>query len=376
MKKTVILLFLCATLVVFALPCVAFAETPLACQSKCALLLAEDGTIIYEKNAHDKRPIASMTKIMTLCCIYDAIESQKLSLSDQVTVSSNASSMGGSQVFLDANTTHKVEDLIKSIIICSANDSCVAMAEHLCGSVEVFVSQMNQKAKQLGMTNTHFSNCTGLPAVDAYSTAYDVALMTKELSRHKHYFECAKIWMEDYVHPSGRITGMTNTNKLVRFYNGCLGGKTGYTCEAQHCLSAIAKRGDTLFYSVVMASPDSKTRFSEVSNMFNFGFANYESKMFVDVGEVVQHETLSNGKTALEIGVEKPLFAFGKRGSLDCRVEYELDENLKAPILQGQKVGVARLITQDKILEVNLIAKCNVDAKGILDYVLDFVDNW
>ena len=375
MKKSFFLL-LCAILLL-ALPNVASCQEVVLCKSKCALLLGEDGTIIYEKNANDKRPIASMTKIMTLCCVYDAIEEGKFSLDDTVEISQNASSMGGSQVFLDANTTHKVENLIKSIIICSANDSSVAMAEKVAGSQEAFVEIMNQKAKSLGMENTHFSNCTGLPAVDAYSTAKDVALMTKELARHDHYFECASIWMEDFVHPSGRVTGMTNTNKLVRFYNGCIGGKTGYTSEAQHCLSAIAKRGDTLLYSVVIASPDSKTRFTEVSSMFNYGFANYQSKRFIDVGQVVQEVNIANGKNALEIVAKDPLIGFGKRGTIDYDLEYVLENNLKAPIQQGEKVGVCKLLNNgETIKQVDLIAKCKVEQKGFLDFVLDYVENW
>lgn len=375
MKKSFFLL-ICAILLL-ALPNVASCQEVVLCKSKCALLLGEDGTIIYEKNANDKRPIASMTKIMTLCCVYDAIEEGKFSLDDTVEISQNASSMGGSQVFLDANTTHKVENLIKSIIICSANDSSVAMAEKVAGSQEAFVEIMNQKAKSLGMENTHFSNCTGLPAVDAYSTAKDVALMTKELARHDHYFECASIWMEDFVHPSGRVTGMTNTNKLVRFYNGCIGGKTGYTSEAQHCLSAIAKRGDTLLYSVVIASPDSKTRFTEVSSMFNYGFANYQSKRFIDVGQVVQEVNIANGKNALEIVAKDPLIGFGKRGTIDYDLEYVLENNLKAPIQQGEKVGVCKLLNNgETIKQVDLIAKCKVEQKGFLDFVLDYVENW
>lgn len=375
MKKSIFLL-ICAILLL-ALPNVASCQEVVLCKSKCALLLGEDGTIIYEKNANDKRPIASMTKIMTLCCVYDAIEEGKFSLDDTVEISQNASSMGGSQVFLDANTTHKVENLIKSIIICSANDSSVAMAEKVAGSQEAFVEIMNQKAKSLGMENTHFSNCTGLPAVDAYSTAKDVALMTKELARHDHYFECASIWMEDFVHPSGRVTGMTNTNKLVRFYNGCIGGKTGYTSEAQHCLSAIAKRGDTLLYSVVIASPDSKTRFAEVSSMFNYGFANYQSKRFIDVGQVVQEVNIANGKNPLEIVAKDPLIGFGKRGTIDYDLEYVLENNLKAPIQQGEKVGVCKLLNNgETIKQVDLIAKCKVEQKGFLDFVLDYVENW
>ena len=240
--KKMITLFLCG-----ALLC-AVASASLACASavdvtaKSAILTSADGKVLFEKNADEKRPIASMTKIMTLNCIYDAVAEGKISLQDEVVVSRRAASMGGSQVFLEANGKYKAEDLVKSIIICSANDSCVAMAEHVCGSVEAFVRLMNQKAKDLQMRGTHFENCTGLPNVSQYSCARDVAAMLAQLITHPHYFTCAKVWTEDFHHSGGRVTGMTNTNKLVRFYDGCDGGKTGFTNEAMHCLAATAKR--------------------------------------------------------------------------------------------------------------------------------------
>ncbi len=217
MRNKLLIIFFCIVmLVVVIVPATACAETALSTSSKEAVLMSEDGQLLYEYNATEKRPIASMTKIMTLLRAYDAIDSGKVSLDDDVIVSSRAASMGGSQVFLDANSTYKLRNLIKSIIVCSANDSCVAVAEHIDGSVEKFVENMNAKVKELGLVATNFENCTGLPAVSQYSCAKDVAVMFSNLIKHPHYFECSKIWMEDFTHPSGRVTGMTNTNKLVR----------------------------------------------------------------------------------------------------------------------------------------------------------------
>ena len=358
-------------------PATAYAESAaLSISSKEAILMSEDGQVLFECNATEKRPIASMTKIMTLLCTYDAIDSGKVSLNDDVVASSRAASMGGSQVFLDANATYKLENLIKSIVVCSANDSCVAVAEHLEGSVENFVAKMNAKAKELGLVATHFENCTGLPAVSQYSCAKDVGTMLSKLITHPHYFTCANIWMEDFVHPSGRVTGMTNTNKLVRFYDGCDGGKTGYTSEAQHCLAATAKRGDTRVIAVVVGAPDSQTRFKEVSDMFNYAFANYESKLYLAQNSSVGSVSVKGGKEdCVEAVADGKLLAFGKKGNTDCQVNVELVESVKAPVACGDVVGTATLVDSNGAVlgQVNLVAKTDVTAKSYWDYVKDLL---
>ena len=358
-------------------PATACANTAaLSVSAKEAILMSEDGQVLFESNATEKRPIASMTKIMTLLCTYDAIDGGKVNLDDDVVVSQRAASMGGSQVFLDANATYKLENLIKSIVVCSANDSCVAVAEHLEGSVENFVQKMNDKAKALGLTATHFENCTGLPAVSQYSCAKDVGVMLSNLIKHPHYFTCANIWIEDFVHPSGRVTGMTNTNKLVRFYDGCDGGKTGYTNEAQHCLAATAKRGDTRVIAVVVGAPDSKTRFKEVSDMFNYAFANYESKLYLQQNAVVGEVTVQGGKAnSVEAVADGKLLAFGKKGNTDCQVTVELNDSVKAPIARGDVVGTAKLTDSNgKVIgQVSLVANSDVAAKSYWDYVKDLL---
>lgn len=377
MRKIVTLAICLAILAAVLVPVTACAQpatAALATSSREAVLMSEDGQIVYENNATEKRPIASMTKIMTLLCVYDAIDQGKASLDDDVTASANAASMGGSQVFLDANATYKMENLIKSIVVCSANDSCVAVAEHIDGSVENFVKRMNGKAKELRLIATNFENCTGLPAVSQYSCARDVAVMFASLIKHEHYFTCSRIWMEDFVHPSGRVTGMTNTNRLIRFYDGCDGGKTGYTSEAQHCLSATAKRGDTRVIAVVVGAPDSKTRFKEVSDMFNYAFANYESKVYVNKGANVGEIDVAGGKVhSAQVEAANKLIAFGKKGNVDYSVSYELETSVKAPVQKGDKIGVAKLLdgNGNVVGQVDVVVSCDVQAKTYWDYVKD-----
>lgn len=375
-KKLLVVMFCLAIVASVLVPITACADSNIVTKSREAILMSENGQILYEYNATEKRPIASMTKVMTLLRIYDAIGSGKIALSDDVIVSSRAASMGGSQVFLDANASYKLEALVKSIIICSANDSCVALAEYIDGSVENFVSNMNAKAKELGLVATNFENCTGLPAVSQYSCAKDVAVMFSKLITNPHYFECAKVWMEDFVHPSGRVTGMTNTNKLVRFYDGCDGGKTGYTSEAQHCLTATAKRGDTRVIAVVVGAPDSKTRFKEVSEMFNYAFANYESKVYVNKGANVGELSVNGGKqNTVTVEADDNLVAFGKKGAENYTVEYELSPSIKAPATKGDKVGEAKLVDANgKVVKrIDVVASFDVAAKTYWDYVTDLL---
>ena len=376
MKKQIVI-FLCVLALVVALaPTFVFADG-VALSAREGILVSEDGQVLYEHNALEKRPIASMTKVMTLLCIYDAVEQGKISLDDTVVVSSRAAGMGGSQVFLEANGQYKVENLVKSIIVCSANDSCVAMAEHVSGSVESFVEQMNNKCREYGLVATHFENCTGLPAVSQFSCAKDVATMFLRLINHHHYFSCANIWMEDFVHPSGRVTGMTNTNKLVRYYQGCDGGKTGYTSEAQHCLVATAKRGDTRVVAVVVGAPDSKTRFKEVSDMFNYAFANYGSKVYLSTDQMYEVPVDGGKQKTMQVAPANKLVAFGKKGQTDYQLQVNLPETIKAPVCKGDIVGNACLVDASGNIakEVDLIATADNQCKSYWDYIQQIVAN-
>lgn len=374
--KKVLYIALCAVLVALFVGGVSCqADCEVAVTAKEAILVSEDGQVLAEHNATEHRPIASMTKIMTLLCVYDALADNKISLDDQVCVSERAASMGGSQVFLEQGGTYTVNNLIKSVVVCSANDSCVALAEHVSGSVESFVKTMNEKCAELGLVDTHFDNCTGLPAVSQYSCAKDVSVMLHNLVKHPHYFSCSRIWMEDFAHPGGRVTGMTNTNKLVRFYQGCDGGKTGFTSEAGHCLAATAVRNGMRVFAVVVGATDSKTRFKEVSDMFNYAFANYEQKVYLADNEKVGDIDVVGGKAkSAEVVSDGQLTFFGKKGQSACTVTVEQLDHIQAPVRKGDIVGTARLLRDgEEVASVKLVAACGVEAKSYLDYVKEIV---
>ena len=306
----------------------------------------ESGTVAYSMNETERLPIASMCKIMTLLLSFEAVDAGNLSYDEKITVSENASGMGGSQVFLGSNLSYPAEQLMKSVAVCSANDSCVALAERIAGSESLFVERMNDRARELGAENTLFANCTGLPKEPQYSCAKDVSLMLRELLKHQKYFEFSKVWLEDFAHPDDRTTTMTNTNKLVRFYEGCDGGKTGFTSQAGFCLAATAKRGDTRLVSVVIGSATSDARFSSVKNLFNYAFANYESRKIVEAGKPLDEKLPVRGSKQKEISVcaENALTVFCKKGETpNATAEFTLNRELKAPLAAGAEVGEAVL---------------------------------
>ena len=237
------------------------------------LMEAQTGTVVYQKDADTRRSPASITKIMTLILIFDALDKGSLKMDDTVTTSAHAKSMGGSQVFLEEGEIQTVETLIKCIVIASGNDASVAMAEHICGSEQEFVRHMNERAEGLGMKNTHFEDCCGLTeSPDHYTTARDIAIMSRELiTKYPKILEYSSIWMENITHVTRQGTkefGLTNTNKLIRSYEGCVGLKTGSTSIAKYCLSAVAKRNDITLIAVVMAAPDYKVRFKDAASIF------------------------------------------------------------------------------------------------------------
>ncbi len=344
--------------------------------SKSAVLMNCDGEVLFEHNKDERRPIASMVKIMTLLLCFENIDANKISIEDEVVASERAASMGGSQAFLDAGASYKVENLIKSVIIASANDSCVALAETISGSVEGFVEQMNKKAEDLGMTNTVFTNCTGLPMAGQFSTANDVGIMFSQLIKHKKYFEYANIWMDDFLHPSGRVTGLTNTNKLIRQYNGCDGGKTGYTAEAGHCLAATAKRNGTRLISVIVGGVDSKTRFSENKALFDYGFANFESKLYLSAEKPIEQKVkvIGGKQNELSVKLEKDLTCFGRKGQSAGEIVLELPEKVKAPVTEGDKIGYAHVVVNGKkVASVKVIAAQSVKKATFWDYLKNMV---
>lgn len=319
------------------------------------LMEKETGTVIYSRNPDTRRSPASITKIMTLILIFDAIENGKLHLDDTITTSAYAKSMGGSQVFLEEGETQKAETMVKCIVIASGNDASVAMAEHLSGTEQAFVEQMNKRAAELGMKNTHFTDCCGLTeSRDHYTTAYDIALMSRELiTRYPQILTYSSIWMEDITHVtrkgSSRFT-LTNTNKLLRSYEGCKGLKTGSTSIAKYCLSAVAERNGVTLIASVMAAPDPKTRFRDAASLFNYGF----SKCTLYLDEAL--ETLPPVKVRKGMKEEAALEYAGKfrylstDGTKPDNIEKKriLPKQTTAPVKKGEKAGVQEYFQNGK----------------------------
>ena len=337
------------------------------------------GTVINELESTKHLPIASMCKIMTLILCFDAIENGSCTLQDEVSVSETASGMGGSQVFLETGGNYAVGELIKSICIASANDSCVAMAEFLCGGEDVFVNKMNERAKNLGMNDTVFVNCTGLPKTGQFSCAKDVAIMLSELLRHQEYYNYSKIWMDEMVHPGGRKTEMANTNKLIRYYQGCDAGKTGFTSEAGFCLAASAQRGSMRVISVVIGADSSKTRFDNCKSMFDFAFANYANKA------VIQEEILANEFCPVKGGKEKtvsvkpacPIYVFTKKGDKDEYFYKTSYNQVKAPVKVGDIVGEVVFYKNNvEVGKTELLSVDKIERLNYFDSIKDIAENW
>jgi D-alanyl-D-alanine carboxypeptidase (penicillin-binding protein 5/6) len=336
-------------------------------------------TPIYAKGEKTHLPIASMCKIMTLILAFEAVDNGVMSYDEEVTISERAASMGGSQVFLEANAKYPVKELIKSIIVCSANDSCVALAEKIAGSEEVFVQRMNDKAKSLGANDTLFANCTGLPKEPQYSCAKDVAFMLKELLTHEEYFTYGKVWMDKFIHPQGRYTEITNTNKLVRFYDGCDGGKTGFTNQAGFCLAATAKRGNLRVISVVIGEENSKTRFDDVRTTFDYAFANYCATPIVEAEKTLDKPIVVYGgkQKTLEVYPARSAYTFQRRGEVSPSQTEVYYDYLRAPISAGQQVGYIVVYTNNvEVDRIPLLAKNNVQEADFFDRLKDVANGW
>ena len=382
MKKVVLLFF--AALAAFAsfgfAPAAAGAEEALVSGCKAAYLCDwRSGTEVYGKGELEHLPIASMCKIMTLVLCFDEIENGGLAADEQITVSETASGMGGSQVFLETGGVYPAGELIKSICIASANDSCVAMAERIAGSEALFVKKMNARAKELQMDNTEFVNCTGLPESGQYSCAKDVAAMLSELLRHEEYFHYSKIWMDDMHHKGGRVTEMANTNKLIRSYQGCDAGKTGYTSEAGFCLAASAMRGNMRVISVIIGASDSKTRFNNSKTLFDYAFANYTNKAVLEERVLDDAFCTVKGGKQKEISVipERASYIFCSKGDTD-EIFYELNlDEVTAPVRRGDAVGTVTVYKNNiEADRLKLLANEDVEKSSYLDSLRDAARGW
>lgn len=349
--------------------------TPFDITSPSAILTeASTGRVIFEKNADERRPVASVTKVMTILLTLEALDEGKITEEDEVTVSEHAASMGGSQAFLDANASYTVRELLKSMIVASANDSAVALAEYLEGSEEGFVRRMNERAQELGLANTHYVNCTGLPAQGHYTTARDVAALSAQLDRHPLYYTFSTIWMDEIAHSGGRVTQLTNTNRLIRFYPGSDGYKTGSTNEARYCISATAKKDGMRLIAVVLGSQASQTRFDEARAMLEYGFAGYQLFRPVEAGIDMQMTVpvRMGGRDSVSVksgGACEWLLKRGDQASIS--LEVALVEGVDAPVYEGDPLGEIRVMLGDTLIAtVPAVAGESVELPGMLDALL------
>ncbi|MFZ5988594.1 MAG: D-alanyl-D-alanine carboxypeptidase family protein [Bacillota bacterium] len=341
------------------------------------LMDAGTGQILLEKSSHDKLPIASVTKVMSMLLIMEAIDSGKIKMDDMVTASEYASGMGGSQAYIEPGEQYSVRNALKAIALHSSNDVTVSMAELVAGSEDAFVVLMNEKAKELGMNDTNFRDCTGLTDEGHYSSANDIALMSRELIvKHPTILEFTTIWTDTFR--NGEFN-LTNTNKLVKFYDGCDGLKTGFTRAAGHCLSATAKRNNMRMISVVLGEPDSNTRFAETRKLLDYGFANYEStqvnKKGEEVNEIEVKKGLSPKVKALYSEDVKILVARGEKGKVTREVR--LKGSLVAPVKAGQKIGeVVYRIDEREVAKVALVADRNIEKSSFGRLFFKMLSSW
>src|SRR5690625_5234371 len=319
-----------------------------------AILIERDtGQVLYNKNEHEKLPPASMTKIMTLLLIMEALDNGHLTLDEQIRVSERASSMGGSQVFLETNEEMSVEDLIKAVAIASGNDASVAFAERIAGSQEAFVQMMNEKVKQLNLENTHFANSSGLPSDNHYSSAHDMAIISKELLAYENITDYTSIY-EDYLRKGTKNEfWLVNTNKLVRFYPGVDGLKTGYTQEAKYCLAATALRDDMRVVAVVMGADTVKKRNAQIANMLDYAFNHFSSKKVVQKGELmttINH--LKADQEQIELVAQDSISILSKKGDEEKQYTQSItyDEPIHLPIKRGDSLGTLTINDDEKLI--------------------------
>lgn len=348
-------------------------------KAKASVLMDIDsGNILYEKNIHEKLPIASITKVMSMLLVMEALDSGKITYEDMVPVSEHSYDMGGSQVYLKPGEEFTVLEMMKAVAIHSANDATVALAEKISGSEDAFVAMMNEKARELGMNDTNFLDCTGLTDDNHYSSALDVATMSRELIRkHPKVLEITSVWHDTF---RNGLFSLDNTNKLIRSYQGANGLKTGFTTKAGHCLSASAKRNNLQLIAVVLGEPDSDTRFAEAKKLLDYGFANYDVSQVNKKGEEVGAIDVKKGVELSVKGVYKEdvnlLLKKGENAKI--KREVKMDEALTAPVKAGQKIGTVTFKTaDDKVVgEADIVAEKDVKKASFIRLFFRMVLGW
>ena len=343
-------------------------KAPFEVAAKGAVLIeADTGEVLFQQDCHEELPLASVTKVMTMLLVMEAVDEGKITLEDEVTISERAASMGGSQMYMEFGETHTVEELMRGVAMASANDGCVALAEYVAGSEEIFVERMNEKAKELGMRDSHFCNTNGLPVADHYSSAYDIALMSKELYQYEETHEWFTTWQSSItvgLPGKEKEFGLTNTNKLIKQYQGCNGIKTGFTTDAGYCLSASATREDTHLIAVALGCETSQIRNTEVSKLLDYGFANFETCVIAEKGQAIEEIRVENGQpqTLKAVTADRITCLTEKGGKGDISSKAKIDEKVHLPLKKGDKVGVLNVYQGDeKIAEYPLVAEISVE---------------
>lgn len=377
MKKII-----CFVIVISNIFCCAFAQsvipnkTELDLKCKSAILIeADTGTILYEKNSHEKLRPASVTKVMTLLLIMESLDSGKISLDDKVGCSERARKMGGSQIWLNETEKLSVNDMLKAICVVSANDCSVAMAEFIAGSEELFVDMMNKRSSELGMNDTHFVNCHGIDEDGHLTSAYDISVMSRELMKHKKILDYTTIWMDTLRDGKSELV---NTNKLIRFYDGANGLKTGSTSIAKYNLSATAKRDDMQLIGVVMCSPTGAERFEDAKKLLDYGFANFAVNILDKAGTSVGQTEVTRGESSYVEGLIKDnVSLLGEKGmskDVERKVEFY---SLTAPVNKDEKIGdIVYLKDGVEIARGDIIAKDDVAGMKLLTIYKRLVDVW
>lgn len=351
-------------------------KSPFTLAAKGAVLIdAFTGQVLFEQDAHKELPLASVTKVMTMLLVMEAVHDGRIAMNDKVTISERAASMGGSQMFMEVGEQHTVEELLEGVAMASANDGCVALSEHVAGSEEIFVERMNDRAAALGMRDTHFVNTNGLPVADHYSSAYDIAVMSQKLYAFEETHKWFTTWQSTItvgLPGKEKEFGLTNTNKLIKQYEGCNGIKTGFTSEAGYCLSASAIRGQTHLIAVALGCETAKSRNAEISKLLDYGFANYETVCLAEKGQVMEKLVVEKGTPQRVEAVTQSdittLVPKGEKNTVTCKVK--MDEKVTLPLKKGAKIGEVKVMAGKKeIAAYPLLASVAVEKASFTDLV-------
>ena len=356
-------------------------DSALEVNAHSAILLdVASNKVIYEKNADEAVAPSGIFKTMSLLLFMEAMDRGELSMDTMITVSQSAAKLGGMSAFLDANAQYSTETLLKSVAMISANDACLALAEKLCGSEEVFVKRMNDRAKELGLTNTVFTNATGMNDTKQHSTARDLAIISQALIKYDKLLKLSKQYMESIKHNEGRVSELTNPNRLVRFYAGCDGLQTGSNNEAKYCICATALRENQRLVCVVLGANNNSDRNEAAGKLLDYGFANYTSVLLIRKNDVIKKNAVvkSGIQTTVPLVAKDQLALLLTKGAeKGITKEIELDENLIAPLEEGQKVGIIKFVKDGIIVaQTDIITQVAVERASIMDFVIRIINYW